>query len=259
MAQAAERAAVYPQSMGRSLLATILSLAIILPTPARAAESLLGKEMGGTVSGAANPAFRLAQGVSDGVYNFMRSHLISAILPEGLTRSLRRAPQGDSYTLFKKHFHDNEVRALRRWAAAPPTQDATLATEEQVAVLIDSFQDTMLGRYDLQLFGKATGQYAKDRRNWDAGFLTMAGIMGGAFLYLNGLRADAAVGPMRLGIDLRAGHKLRRALQGAANASRVAGLELGYKDHPLTLAAQLGLSRGSLQAESFGLNYRFRY
>lgn len=259
MAQAGERAAGYPQSMERrALMALTLCAALILPSPA-ASESLLGEELGGTVSGAASPAFRAAQGVSDGLYNFMRSHLINAVLPEGLTRSLRRAPQGDSYALFREKFHQNEVRALRRWAAAPPTQDASLATEEQMGVLVDSFQDTMLGRYDLELFGRASGKYAKDRRHWDAGFLTMAAVMGGTFLYLNGLRADASLGSLRLGIDLRAGHTLKRALEKSSDASRVAGLELGYKDHPLTVAAQLGLSRGQPQAETVGLNYRFRY
>lgn len=234
----------------------------------------LGREIGGAMTDVFHPAYRLVEGVSDGVYNFMRSHLIGTLLPDRLTRSLRRSPSGDSCALFDEQLGRKEYRYLERLRDSYPTSDGSAggryspdrsaewrswAASEQVSVVIDSFRETLLERYQLEVFGRSSGRYAKDRRNWDPGFLTMAGILGGTFVYLNGLHTDAHLGKMRLGIDLRAGMKIREDLQSGAGTRRLAGLELGYKDKPLTLATEWGTERGNLRNERFGLKYRLSY
>ncbi len=225
-----------------------------------------------TAPGAAAPAYRFVEGMSDGVFNFMRLHVIGAVLPERLTRSLKAAPREDSAPLFDRNLHDNEVRYLDRARAAypitgegaAPANVAQLrvwrswAAAEQVSVAVDSFKDTMVERYQLELFGESSGEYAMDRRHWDTGFLSMAGILGGTFLYLNGMHASSRVGALNLGIDLASGLKLRQAFQGG-DAHNLAGFELRYKDKPITLATEWGLSGGRMKNERIGLNYRLRY
>ncbi|OGR83233.1 MAG: hypothetical protein A3J74_03260 [Elusimicrobia bacterium RIFCSPHIGHO2_02_FULL_57_9] len=228
--------------------------------------------VGNVLLDAARPAYRLVEGISDSVYNFMRSHLIGNILPTGLSRQMAQSPKNDSYAAFEYRFREKEKRYLERLSQAYPAQNQfarkdegkieawrSWAAAEQASVAIDSLKDTLLDRYQLEPFGLCSGRYAKDRRNWDFGFLTMAGIIGSTFLYLNGLHADGAIGPWKMGVDLRSGLAVRQAVKNGKELSRVASFELGYKDHPLAAAAQWGLAQGHFRSESVGLKYRLRY
>jgi len=245
------------------------------PFPApEPAQAWLAHDPGAAMGGFLHPAYRVIEGVSDGVYDFMRSHLIGNILPRRLTRSLRRSPDSDSYALLSEELSRKEHRFLARLQETYPIQNGTAggpytsfqlaewrawAAQEQVSVLIDSMKDALLGRYELESFGHASGRYARDPRNWKPRFLTASGILGGAFLYLNGMHAEARAGFMRLGSDLQAGMKIRSALQGDARTGHLANLELSYKDRPLTLVTEWGAERGHLRHERLGLKYQIRY
>ncbi|MBI3552821.1 MAG: hypothetical protein HY077_09905 [Elusimicrobia bacterium] len=225
------------------------------------------------VPGSVDPAYRLVEGLSDGVFNFVRRHVIGTLLPDRLTRNLKAAPRQGSEPLFDRNLHNNESRYLARARASyplagdgvRPPNEAQLkawrswAAAEQVSVAVDSFKDTMIERYQLELFGEKSGKYATDRRNWDPGFLTMAGILGSTFMYFNGMHGDTKLGALKLGFDLASGLKLRQALQTGADTHGVAGLELGYRNTPITLATEWGLISGHMKNERVGLNYRLHF
>lgn len=261
----------------RAKMLSALILSIVISSTASAAvldytDGAQSRNTNTAWSNAGRPAYRLVEGFSDGVYNFMRCHLIGNILPSGLTRELPRSPTGDSYALFENNFGEKETRYLQRLREAYPIQAEfaktneermgawrSWAAEEQLSVAIDSLGDTLMDRYQLQPFGNYTGRYAQDRRNWDPGFLTMAGLMGSTFLYLSGLHTDAEMGQWKMGIDLRSGLLIRQAIQNRQDASRVASVEVGYKNNPVTAATEWGLAHGNFRGESIGLKYRLRY
>jgi len=257
---------------------TVLALAALCPAfcgaqPLLARQTDPAPAMGGRLDGAVQPAYRFVEGISDGVYDFVRVHLIRNLLPDGMTRNLIAAPRRDSSLAFAEKLREKEGRFLRRAQEAYPvlagTADPadparrqewrTWAAEEQVSVAVDAMRDTLLQRYGLEFFGRSSETYLKDRRNWDPGLLTMAGLVGGSLLYVSGLHATARLGDWKLGLDLRSGLRLRQALQDQGSARHLAGLELGYKDAPVTLATEWGLSRGRLGSERVGLNYRLKY
>ena len=222
----------------------------------------------------AQPAYRIVEGFSDGVYDFMQSLVISNALPKGLDSELSRTPEKDSYGLFQDHFQKKEIRYLERLAEAYPTRQdvqtgyynpaqleawSARAKEEQLSVVVDSLRDTLAERYRLELFGRQSGNYAKDRRNWDPAVLAMSGIVGGAFAYLNGIHTTAHLADFNLGMDMRAAMRMRQTAAGDALASRAASLELGYKDSPLSLATDWDAGRGGLYGERYVMKYRLRY
>ncbi len=233
----------------------------------------LGERLGGAVEGTVHPAYRFVEGISDGIYDFMRDHVIRNIMPGRLSRNLRAAPGRDSAPLFDRNLREKESRFLQRAREAYPILDdkagpsdtvrlqewRSWAAEEQVSVTVDALKDTLLERYQLELFGRSSQAYARERRNLDPGFMTMAGLVGGALLYANGMHAVAHMGCWKLAVDLRSGARLRQALQEGASSRRLAGLELGYKDKPLALAADWGAQGGRLRGERVGLVYRLRY
>ncbi|MBI3551766.1 MAG: hypothetical protein HY077_04550 [Elusimicrobia bacterium] len=220
-----------------------------------------------------DPAYRLAEGVSDGVYDFVRRDVFGSILPRRLTRGLKAAPSRDSTPLFDRNLSEKEARYFDRVRLAYPLTGSDgrpigesrmeawrdWAAAEQVSVAVDSFKDTLMERYQLDAFGAFSGEYAKDRRNWDPGFLTMSGVLGATFLYLNGTHATDRLGPLKLGVDLASGLKLQNALQGGGDARHLAALELGYKDLPITLGSEWGASRGRLRSDRLSLHYRLRF
>lgn len=249
------------------------ALAILMAVPVHAERSPLTDEPAQPAAAApVAPAYRFVEGLSDGVFNFMRGHIIAVLLPERLTRNLKAASPQDSTALFDRNLMRNEARYLDRVRAAYPVaasmrsgNEAQLrawrswAAQEQIDVAVDSLKDTMVERYKLELFGESSGKYVLDRRNWDPGFLTMAGVLGGAFLYVNGIRAAFHVRSVEISIDLAPGLKLRQAFQGDGNAHNLVGFELGRRNAPITLAAEWGLGAGHVKNERVGLNYRLRY
>lgn len=244
-----------------------------LPSMGQSPDPVLGSPAEGSwADPAITPAYRVLEDVTDGLFNFMRAQVVSAVLPERLARGLKAAPEADSALLFNRRFGENEARYLARAQAAYPVSGSlrsanaaevrrwsSWAAQEQLHVAVESFKDTAIERYQLELFGHSSGTYAKDRRNWDPGFVTMAGLLGGAFLYLNGLHASVDVGPARIGLDLAAGLKYRQVLQGDGTGHRLANVELGLKHTPLSVAAEWGILAGHLRQERVGVSYRLRF
>jgi hypothetical protein len=231
-------------------------------------DSVLGLKIAGTVQ----PGYRMVEGISDGVYGFLRSHVINNLFPARMTRSLRPAPRGDSGALFSRKLNERQERFTRRArqdypvvgkqagpaAAARMAQWRSQAIEGQLYVALDAIQDTLLERYQLEVFGQAAGNYASDRRNWDPGFLTMAGIFGGAFVYMNGVDASAKLGDVKVDIDLAPAQRLYSAMR-HGSASRLGTFEIGYKDAPLTVSVDWGMESRRLRGEQIGLNYRLAF
>jgi hypothetical protein len=214
------------------------------------------------------PAYRFVEGISDGVYDFARLHVAGNLLPDRLNRSLRAAPKKNSAPLFDQNLRDNESRFLARAKAAYPvaTDDLTRkrawshwVAREQLSVAAGTLTDTLTERYQLEMFGSASGAYAADRRNWDPGFLSMAGVLGGAFLYLNGLHANASWGRLRFGADLSSGLSFQRAVQGDGNLQHLGAFEIGLKSCPVTVSTEVGLASGHLTDERVGAHYKLRF
>ena len=218
------------------------------------------------------PAYRVVEGISDGVFDFMRRCVIGPIFPPRLTRSLKAAPQKDSAALFNRNLYENESRYLARIQAAYPITDgqrpgavsqarawSVWAAREQLDVAAQSFKDTLISRYQLELFGRSSQEYASDRRHWDPGFLTMAGVLGSAVLYLNGMHTTVQIGAVKLGVDLAPGLRFSQALRGEGSGHGLASFELGLKDKPLTVATDWGITAGRLRHERIGLSYRLRF
>src|SRR5262249_19902749 len=121
-----------------------------------------------------------------------------------------------------------------------------------------AFTSTLLQRYELERVGQFARDYALDTSNWDARFLTMAGIAGGAVMYLNGLQADARLGDVNLGVHLAPAMQIRSSFQNGGSASRFASVELGLKDTPITLASSWDLDRGNICNNRVSLQYQVR-
>jgi hypothetical protein len=233
----------------------------------------LGASFDGNVQGAVRPAYRFAERLTDGAYEFVRVHLICNLLPERLTRNLKAAPGQDSGELFSRNLRDRQARFLERARETYPlasTQGAASDprrfqewgarfVEEQQGVALDAFADTLFQRYQLKSFGRASEGYVKDARNWDAGSALMTGVIGGAMFYASGLHATVPAGGFKLKIDLRPGRKLERALLNGAAAPGLGSFELGYRDLPVTLAMEWGVAEGRVRGDNAGLKYRLRY
>lgn len=246
----------------------VLTLTAWLASSA-AAEMFLPENEARQEIGGVQPAYRFVEGISDGVYDFMRTRVIGVILPGRLSRNLKAAPQTDSAPLFEDNLRRNEARFLVRARESYPVAGmgsgparlqewCTWAGEEQVSVTVDALQSTLLERYQLELFGKSSEAYARDRRNWDAGLVTMAGLIGGSIMYFNGLRASAEVRRFKLDVDLRSGLRMRQAFTGGS-VHRLAGVELGYQGLPVTVATEWGMDKGEVNNERVGLMYRLQF
>ena len=133
------------------------------------------------------------------------------------------------------------------------------ARREQVSVIIDTFGSTMIERYRLERIGKKAGDYAQNKKNWDIQFLAVAGVVGGAFLYLNGVHAKTNLGPVTMALDMSAGRSVRKAIQDEKRLRRMAGVEIGWKDKPLTFHTEWGVDHGKVRNELYGAKYRKRF
>lgn len=247
-------------------------LSAVLASPAAAGSYSDPLYQGDSASHSVKPAFRVVQGISDNVYNFVRWHLANTLLPGGISRNLKESPRGDSADAFDRNLGQNEVRFLQHVRENFFTQNVALgqysadsrewrarAAAEQVGVVVDSLRDTLLERYQFGRFGEASGAYAMDRRNWDTGFLAMAGIVGGAFMYFNGVHADATIGKVKLGLDLPSGAKIRDAVAHSLADKAMGGIELGLKHTALSVVAELGLRGGNLRSDRVGLKYYAKF
>jgi hypothetical protein len=219
------------------------------------------------------PAYRVVEGVSDGVYNFMRSYVVGNLWADESARGLRMAPEEDSARLFDENLRKQELLFVRQTReaypvtseASGPFDSALIAgwrsrTIEGVRFAAAvAVKETLRQRYRLEFFDSRSDSYLWDRSNWDPGSLALAGVVGGFLFYLDGMRATAKVADWDLAIDLRSGLRFQQFLrQGAANA-RLASLKLGRGDKPLALVTEWGLANGRLASRSVGFEYRLRY
>lgn len=216
---------------------------------------------------ATRPVYSGVETVVDGVYGLVRGHLFSAILPGRLSQSMSAVPVGSSDKLFAELLEKRQARASRRILearpAAPTSSPYTLAAwrdmamREETTALVDAFADTLLTRYQLERFGQASSVYALNTENWDAGFLTSAATLGGAYLYVAGVSTDWTMGSVRVDFDTPAGSSLKTVAE--SGEGRVAEVRLSRKGSPLSLKSAWGLRAGNLQAESLGVAYAARF
>lgn len=236
---------------------------------------LLGEEIGGRAMDLFHPAFGLVEGFSDRLYDLMSLGLMSRILPGGLSRDLKKSPKGDSYLIFDQKFHEKEYRFLQRLHDTYPRTAGGIggqqadparyqewqrwAGNEQLSVMIDALKDTILERYKLEAFGQKAGDYAKDKRHWDPAFLATAGIVGGAFLYLNGVHARTSLSDLQVGIDMAAVKGVVDAIENEGDKGRAAGIELSLKDRPFFFNTDWKVDHGQARIDIYGLKYRRRF
>jgi hypothetical protein len=215
----------------------------------------------------ARPVYRGVEAVADGVYGLMRGHLFSALLPGRLSRRMSAVPVGTSDEVFAERLRARQDRALRRMTETRPIGSAgrsEMSAWERRAIgyhataATDAMMDALVGRYQLEAFGRDSGAYASNMGNWDAEFLASASVLGGAYLYVAGLRTDFGVGPLRVDFDTATGMALRSALQ-SGTGSGLAALSLARKGSPLALKTELGLTAGRAVAEKVGVTYSARF
>lgn len=213
------------------------------------------------------PMYRGVEVVVDGVYGLVRGHLISAVLPGRLSRSMSTVPLGTSDKIFAERLRHHQAKAARRLIEERPvgplgTAEAAAwrrdAVNAHATVVTDSVADTLVNRYQLERFGNDSGAYASNLANWDPEFLLSAGILGGAYLYISGLRTDFNVGPLRVDFDTRAGSAVRGAIQNG-DARGLASLTLSRRGSPISLKSEWGVKDGRLASERVGINYSSRF
>jgi hypothetical protein len=215
----------------------------------------------------ARPVYRGVEAVADGVYGLLRGHLISAVLPGRLSSRMSAVPLGTSEKVFSERLrHRQEKTARRLFLERPvgPLGPAEAAAWQRQAVgvhatvVTDAIADALVGRYQLERFGKDSGAYASRLSNWDPGFLLSAGVLGSAYLYVAGLRTDFNVGPVRVDFDTRPGSTVLNAVQNG-NAPGLAALTLSPKGSPVSLKTEWGVKDGRMASERVGVNYSARF
>lgn len=215
---------------------------------------------------AAKPVYRGVEAVSDRVYGLMRGHLFTAVLPGRLTRHMGAVPAKSSEALFVERLDRRQERAARRILdsrpgaaqAGPSAMNAwrDSALREQTAVLTDALADALIGRYELERFGRASGDYATNRGNWDPEFLASATVLGGAYMWAAGLRTDWTLWGLRVDFDTVTGAGLRAAADGEGRLGEVA---LSRKGSPLALRTEWSLRDGRLANSRVGLTWASRF
>lgn len=215
----------------------------------------------------ARPVYRGVEAVADGVYGLVRGHLFSAVLPGGLSRRMSAVPVGTSDAVFAERLRVREEKAARRLVELRPVGPLgpgeaaawqKSAFSAHATVLTDAMADALVRRYQLERFGRDSGAYASNFGNWDAGFMASAGLLGGAYLYVAGLRTDFTMGALRVDFDTRSGNALRGAIQGG-DGRGLAALSLRRKGSPLALKTEWGLKSGRVAADKVGVDYSTRF
>jgi len=215
----------------------------------------------------AAPVYRGVEAVADGVYGLMRGHLISAVLPGGLSRRMSAVPVGTSDKIFADRLRFRQEKTARRMleerpiGPMGPSESAAWsrrAAGAHATVLSDAVADTLIRRYQLERFGRDSGAYASNIGNWDAEFVMSAGVLGGAYLYVAGLRTDFNVGPLRVDFDTRPGASLRSAIENG-DARGLAALTLSRRGSPVSFKTEWGVKDGRMASEKVRVNYSTRF
>jgi hypothetical protein len=138
----------------------VLLLALLALSPAaRAAD------------GPATAAYRGVEAVADGFYGLMRGHLISAVLPGGLSRRMSAVPVGTSDKVFAERLRYRQEKASRRMLEERPVGPmgpaessawSRRAAGAHATILGDAMADTLVRRYQLERFGRDSGAYASN-------------------------------------------------------------------------------------------------
>ena len=211
----------------------------------------------------AQPAYSAAESVADGLYEFLGKPLSSLLFAGRLAPQLDAVPQESSYARFALEFRQRQDRAeqtlvesLSAGAVSPEWRGRMIRQETNV--LTDAFARTMADRYGLRRLGRSSQNYAADPRNWDPEFLVSAAVVGGAYAYATGLRADMAVGQAQLDVDMKPGEVLRGAVA-AGDGRQLASVRLSRKGSPLSLRTDWGLRGGHAVQDSLGLAYSRRF
>lgn len=213
------------------------------------------------------PVYRGVEAVADGVYGLVRGHLFSAVLPGGLSRRMSAVPLGTSDKVFTERLRYRQEKTARRLLEERPVgplgpAEAAAwqrgAASAHLTVLTDAMADALVRRYQLERFGRDSGAYASNPANWDAEFIASAGILGGAYLYVAGLRTDFNVGPLRVDFDTRPGSAVQGAIQNG-DARGLAALTLSRRGSPLALKSEWGVKDGRMASERVGLTYSSRF
>jgi hypothetical protein len=236
----------------------VLLLALLILSPSARAEDW---------TETAAPVYRGVEAVADGFYGLMRGHLISAVLPGGLSRRMSAVPVGTSDKVFAERLRYRQEKTSRRMLEERPVGPMSpfesaawsrRAASAHATVLSDAMADTLVRRYQLERFGRDSGAYASNIGNWDAEFMMSAGVLGGAYLYVAGLRTDFNVGPVRVDFDTRPGSALRGAIQNG-DARGLAALTLSRRGSPVSFKTEWGVKDGRLASERVGMNYSTRF
>ena len=222
-----------------SMVATLATAALVLAAANASAAERPAKAPG---------AYRAVEKLSDGAYNVLRGTLFSAVLPSRLTRHMGRVPKTDSYEAFRGR--------LSRMGPITPARDSREAANERLNSVRDAFISTLVDRYKLELFGKKSGDYALDTKNWEPGFLLSAGVLGSAYLWAAGVDAGIDAGPARLELGLAPGWRWRAASAGGSGR-RLARAELSPRNSSLALKAEWGDS--GPMAETVGVSWTRRF
>jgi len=215
----------------------------------------------------ARPVYRGVEAMADGVYGLVRGHLLSAVLPGRLSSRMSPVPVGTSDQIFAERLRHRQEKASRRLLEERPIGPlgpAEVAAWQRSAaaahatVLTDAVADALVRRYQLERFGQDSGAYASNISNWDPEFLMSAGVLGGAYLYVAGLRTDFGVGPLRVDFDTSTGAALRGALQNG-DGRGLAALTVARRGSPLSFKTEWGLRDGRAAYEKLGVNYSARF
>lgn len=216
---------------------------------------------------AARPVYRGVEAVADGVYGLLRGHLISAVLPGRLSRRMSAVPVSTSDKIFAERLRLRQERAARKLIEEHPLGPMgpaevaawqNRAAGSHALILSDAIADTLVRRYQLERFGKDSGAYASNLSNWDPEFLMSAGVLGGAYLYMAGMRTDFVVGPLRVDFDTRAGSAIRTALKDSS-APGLAALSVARRGSNLSFKSEWGMKKGRMFSEKVGVNYSARF
>lgn len=222
------------------MVALPLLLATLTAAPA-GAEALPPQAWSGAASA---PAFRAAQVLADGAYD-LSGALLRPLLPDAVAARVASAPDADSAPVFAARLRQRQERAVEAGLASRPAGDA--ATPAAVAewsrglldaqrdAALDAFAMTLADRYRLQRLGRATGDFARDSAHWtSADFLAPGAVLGGAYAYLAGIRADFAAHGLKFRLDLAPGERLRAAAEGGAGG-RLARVAVSRHGSPLSV------------------------
>ena len=214
-------------------------------------------------SGAGRPAFQAVESIADGVFGLASGGVFKPLLPAELGARLDAAPESDSYDAFAARLSERERRAAKRDLETRPAADAapdavsawgreSLAAHRDAA--LDALAGSMADRYGLPVFGRSAGDYALDASHWRADAVAPTVLLGGAYAYLRGIRADVPAGPVKIELELAPGDRLRAAAEGATSR-HLARVAVSPLSSPLSLYAEWS----ARSSERVGANWSKRF